>query len=67
MGQVWANSGSIVGGTSFLGDSRENPTFRVPESGVEVQGAGLGFEVEVLRFKHPGSFLGVDTFKRVYD
>ena len=32
----------------FWGDSRENPTFRVPESGVEVQGAGLGFEVELL-------------------
>ena len=41
---------------SFFSLSKENPTFRVPESRVEVQGAGLGFEVfEVLRFKDPGS------------
>ena len=67
----WGRFGQILDPSlvepAFWGGSRENPTFRVPESGVEVQGAGLGFEVEVLRFKHPGSFLGVDTFKRVYD
>jgi hypothetical protein len=67
LGQVWANSGSIVGGTSFLGDSRENPTFRVPESGVEVQGW-------VLRLKFCNSntqaLLRLEvffTFERVYD
>ena len=54
----WGRFGQILDPSlveSVFWDSRENPTFGVPESGVEVQGAGLGIEVEVLRFKHPGS------------
>ena len=50
LGKFWIQS------FGFFSLSKENPTFRVPEFRVEVQGAGLGFEVfEVLRFKDPGS------------